>query len=235
LKSTSCILLDVEGTTTSISFVYDVLFPYAREHVPEFLHEHASSQPVQIIVAELRQQRDADEKQGLKPPSGDDDQAVLQYVYSLMDRDSKTTPLKLLQGLIWEQGYREGKLKSHVFPDVPAAFERWKQAGRKIAIFSSGSVLAQRLLFAHTEAGDLTRYISGYFDTTVGAKREGASYTNIARELACEPREVTFVSDVVEELDAAAQAGMQAVLAVRPGNREQRQNSYPQVRTLEEL
>jgi len=236
LKDTSCILLDVEGTTTSISFVYDVLFPYAREHAAEFLRQHQSSEQVRAILAELRQQRDADEEQGLAPPSsGNDDQDVLQYVYWLMDRDSKTTPLKSLQGLMWEQGYREGRLKSHVFPDVPQAFKRWTQAGKKIAIFSSGSVLAQKQLFAHTESGDLTRYISGYFDTTVGVKREPASYTKIAGELACEPREVMFVSDVVEELDAASRAGMQAVLAVRPGNHEQRENSYPQVRTFEEL
>ncbi len=234
MKSTSCILLDVEGTTTSISFVYDVLFPYAREHAAEFLRQHASTEAVRTIVAELRRQRDADERQGLMPPrSGEDDHAVLRYLYWLMERDSKTTPLKSLQGLIWEQGYREGKLKSHVFADVPQAFERWKQAGKKIAIFSSGSVLAQKQLFAHTEAGDLTRYISAYFDTTVGAKREAASYRKIAAELGGEPREVTFFSDVVEELDAASQAGMQAVLTVRPGNREQRENSYLQVRTLE--
>ncbi len=236
LKSTPCILLDVEGTTTSISFVYDVLFPYARERAAEFLRENALADQVRSIVAELRQQRDADERQGLQPPpGGDDDASVLRYVYWLMDRDSKATPLKSLQGLMWEQGYREGKLKSHVYPDVPQAFERWKQAGKKIAIFSSGSVLAQKQLFAHTEAGDLTRYISGYFDTTIGTKRQAASYTAIARLLQCEPRDVTFVSDVLEELDAASQAGMQAVLAVRPGNKEQRENSYPQVRTFEGL
>jgi enolase-phosphatase E1 len=240
-QSSSCILLDVEGTTTSISFVYDVLFPYARRHVEEFLQQHSASAAVQEVLSTLRAQRDSDEEQGLMPPHATD--AVpgkawgleLSYVGWLMDRDSKATPLKTLQGMIWEEGYSSGRLKSHVFPDVPEVLKRWKKQGRTIAIFSSGSVLAQKQLFAHTVAGDLSSYIDRYFDTTSGAKRNSASYRVIAGELGRASSEILFISDVTEELDAAAAGGMNVLMCMRPGNRPQAERRYTSVRSLEEI
>lgn len=240
--TSSCILLDIEGTTTSISFVYDVLFPYARLHTREFLQQHGASAVVQDTLNALRQQHDSDEQQGLKPPQlepgphGDPWASELAYVYWLMDRDSKATPLKTLQGLIWEEGYNSGRLKSHVFPDVPEAFKRWNKQGRTITIFSSGSVLAQMQLFAHSVAGDLGSYIEAYFDTTTGAKRDSASYRAIAGELGRPANKILFISDVTEELDAASAAGMNTFLCVRPGNRPQPDGArYASVRSFDEI
>lgn len=134
-----------------------------------------------------------------------------------MDRDSKSTPLKSLQGRIWLQGYRSGKLKAEVFPDVPPALGRWNAQGRNVFIFSSGSVLAQQLLFEHTQFGDLRPFIQGYFDTQVGAKQEPSSYRRIAAEIRMDLQSILFISDVVAELDAARQAGMQTLLCLRQG------------------
>ena len=135
-----------------------------------------------------------------------------------MDRDRKSPPLKALQGLIWKEGYRSGDILGEVFPDVPAALLRWSSSGRRVAIFSSGSVLAQQLLFRHSTAGDLAPFLSSYFDTLLGAKGDPASYTSIASALQLSPGQVLFVSDVPRELDAANMAGMQLRLSVRPGN-----------------
>jgi enolase-phosphatase E1 len=232
----------VEGTTTSISFVYGVLFPYARQHAGEFLQQHGTSAAVQEILAGLRRQRGTDEQQGLTPPRLNERSLEkpwapdLNYVHWLMDRDSKATALKALQGLIWEEGYRSGRLKSHVFSDVPEAFKRWRRQSRSIVIFSSGSVLAQKQLFAHTEAGDLSSYIDGYFDTTNGAKRDPDSYRAIARRLLLQTSEIAFISDVTEELDAGSTAGMNTLLCIRPGNRPQRDDvRYASVHSFDEI
>ncbi len=211
------ILLDIEGTTTPIEFVSVVLFPYARARARDFLR-HGEEPAVREDLRRLREEQAADERAGSSPPPWRDtlDSAVA-YVHFLMDRDRKSTGLKSLQGRIWEEGYRSGALRGEVFPDVPIAFERWRRQGRDIAIFSSGSVLAQKLLFASTPAGDLTRYIRAYFDTTTGPKREAQSYRRIARALGYESREVLFLSDVLAELDAAREAGMGTALCVRTG------------------
>ncbi len=237
--SATCILLDVEGTTTSISFVYDVLFPYARRRISPFLQQHGHEPSVQEILAALRAQHAEDVRSGLLPPASQHGQQSYEsethYACWLMDRDSKSTPLKALQGMIWEEGYRGRQLKSHVFPDVPEAFKRWKQHGRTIAIFSSGSVLAQKLLFAHTEFGDLAPYVDAYFDTAVGAKREPASYRAIARVLQCRPADMIFVSDITEELDAASGVGITALLCIRPGNRPQAGARYQTIHNLQQI
>jgi enolase-phosphatase E1 len=142
--------------------------------------------------------------------------------------------LKSLQGKIWRQGYEDGTLQAQVFADVAPAFERWRERGLRISIFSSGSVLAQQLLFAHTEVGDLTPFIESYFDTGVGKKDEAESYRRIAEAMRLEPRQILFISDVVAELDAANQAGMKTILAIRPGNEPQPQQ-YPSIRSFDEL
>jgi enolase-phosphatase E1 len=240
--ATKCILLDIEGTTTPIDFVYRTLFPFARMHVKDYLARHWNSPDVQQDIADLRAEQAADIRLGHIPPiihEGDDElqlKSVAAYVHWLMDRDRKSTPLKSLQGKIWEEGYRTGELLSQVFDDVPAALNRWQDEGKRICIYSSGSVLAQKLLLSHTAAGDLTPLISGYFDTTIGAKKETDSYRRIAAHLQFLPEEITFVSDVIAELDAARDAGLQGVLSVRPGNHPQPpSDAYKIIRTFAEL
>ena len=209
------ILLDIEGTTTPIDFVHRTLFPYARARVAGYVSEHFAS--LKKEVAELAAEAEADESytKALDKTSAN---AVIEYLQHLIDADRKSTPLKFIQGLIWERGYAAGELVGEVFPDVPPAFERWKASGKLIAIYSSGSVLAQKLIFSHTAEGDLSRYIESYFDTNIGHKREAESYRRIAGELELPPAEILFISDIAEELAAAAESGMQVLLSVRPGN-----------------
>ncbi|HZN00107.1 MAG TPA: acireductone synthase [Pyrinomonadaceae bacterium] len=207
------ILLDIEGTTTPIAFVHEVLFSYARTHARDFLRNNQDSDDVRADVALLREEHASDKSNNLEPP-----ESIADYIDWLIDRDRKSTGLKSLQGKIWRQGYRDGSLKSQVFADVAPALERWRAAGLKISIFSSGSVLAQQLLFAHTDAGDLTKFIDGYFDTNVGKKAEAESYRKIAVAMDLKPSEILFVSDVVAELEAAKEAGMKTLLSIRPGN-----------------
>jgi enolase-phosphatase E1 len=213
------VLLDIEGTTTPIDFVYQTLFPYARRH----LHAYLSQQPdkLQTELAALRAEHVADVAQEQNPPALTESALVetaTDYLLWMMERDRKSTPLKTLQGQIWEAGYRAGELKSAVYADVPHALARWQAQGRRVCIYSSGSVLAQQLLFKYTEAGDLTPFLSGYFDTKIGAKREAESYRRIAAALQLPTAECVFCSDVTAELTAAQAAGMQTVLLVRPGN-----------------
>ena len=210
------ILLDIEGTTTPIAFVHEVLFSYARAHAGDFLKDNQDSDEVRADVALLREEHAADKSNNLQPP-----EAITDYIDWLIDRARKSTGLKSLQGKIWRQGYLDGSLKSQVFADVAPAFERWRAAGLKISIFSSGSVLAQQLLFAHTDAGDLTKFIDDYFDTNVGKKGEAESYRKIAVALNLQPSEILFISDVVAELEAAKEAGMTTLLSIRPGNSPQ--------------
>ena len=224
------VLLDIEGTTTPIAFVHEVLFAYARSQVRKYLLEHSGSAEVVADFARLREEHTVDLKQNLQPPPlvaapGDAEiDSIVAYVNWVIDRDRKSTGLKSLQGKIWKQGYFDGTLKSQIFADVAPALERWHSAGLKISIFSSGSALAQKLLFAHTEAGDLTGFISNYFDTTVGSKTDVQSYRQVAAALDRPASEVLFISDVVAELAAASGAGMKTLLCVRPGNQPQ---SFP--------
>ena len=236
------ILLDIEGTTTPLAFVHEVLFPYAREHVKNYLNEHFNSNQVQADLLLLSEEHATDIAQGSTPPSlvGEPVNAsiasVAAYVYWLMERDRKSTGLKSLQGKIWQQGYRVGTLKSQVFEDVPPALERWHEANRKTSIFSSGSVLAQKLLFAHTEAGDLTGFIHSYFDTRTGPKTEHESYRRIARMLELPPSQILFISDLTDELNAASTTGMYTRLCARPGNHPQPSDNRQQtIKSFDEI
>jgi len=221
------ILLDIEGTTTPIAFVHEVLFPYAREHAKEFLAGNTDADD----IARLRAEHAADVNNGEHPPPQLD-----AYVEWLIARDRKSTGLKSLQGKIWRQGYLDGSLKSQVYADVAPAFARWRARGLSINIFSSGSVLAQQLLFAHTDAGDLTKFIDQYFDTNIGKKGEAASYRRIADALSLRAEEVLFISDVVTELDAANEAGMEPLLSIRPGNPPQEGGErYRSIHSFENL
>ncbi len=241
-KPIAALLLDIEGTTTPIDFVYNVLFPYARTHVKDYLAAHLSQPEVQADVAALFEENAEDSRRGLDPPLLERPaehvslDAVEAYVRWLMDQDRKTTPLKSIQGRIWDEGYRKGELRSQVFEDVPPAFKRWHEQAKKICIYSSGSVLAQKLLFANTEAGDLTPFINGYFDTNIGAKKEPESYHRIAGELELESSAVLFISDVPDELDAAGSAGFQTLLCIRPGNPAQSPASiHSIIKTFDEV
>ena len=241
------VLLDIEGTTTPITFVHDVLFPYARVRVRAYLEETAASDAeVRQIVEDLRREvpgsgfvlpaedRERVERQraaGREPRDAD----VVSYVYWLMDRDRKSGPLKALQGRIWEQGYATGALKGEVYPDVPEAFARWTAGGVRLGIYSSGSVLAQRLLFANSTAGDLSPFLSGYFDTGVGAKTEAVSYRRIVEALDIVATRVLFMSDVVAELDAAREAGLQTLLSVRPPARFPAWSAHRSVESFAEI
>lgn len=215
------ILLDIEGTTTPIDFVTKTLFPYASRKLEAFLRENAAVAEVRMLMEDLQTQHGVDARNGLKPPSwrdhSEDERLRSSAAYGqwLIARDSKCTPLKTLQGKIWEQGYASGELKGEVYPDVPAAFERWKRQLKKICIYSSGSVLAQQMLFGSVATGDLTTYISAFFDTRVGAKAEAESYRKIAEAVSHEPRQVLFLSDSMKEIEAARAAGMQALLCER--------------------
>ena len=202
------ILLDIEGTTTPIAFVYDVLFSFARRHISEYL-ENADFTP-------LKSEHDEDIRLGYSAPAWSAGPA--EYVYWLMDQDRKSTALKDIQGKIWLKGYESGELHGEVFPDVPPALERWHWEKIDVRIFSSGSTLAQRLLFSSTNAGDLTKFLNGYFDTTTGPKNEPSSYARIANAFGIPASQILFISDVTRELDAARLAGMQTFLCIRPGN-----------------
>jgi len=230
------ILLDLEHTTTPLAFVHEVLFSYAREHVREFLENNVSSENVLEDIALLTEDHVADVMSGETPPELSDVESVAAYVQWLIERDRKSTGLKSLQGKIWRQGYMDGSLRAQVYADVAPAFERWKKKGWSIGIFSSGSVLAQKLLFAHTEAGDLSRLIDHYFDTNVGKKGEAESYRRIAASMKVKTEEVLFVSDVVLELDAAREAGMKTLLSIRPGNPvQERAAEFKAIESFEEI
>jgi enolase-phosphatase E1 len=201
------ILTDIEGTTSSLSFVKDVLFPYSRARMADYVRAHAGDQAVRAQLDAVRRE------------SGrnlDDDEAIRQLI-AWIDEDRKITPLKALQGMIWEAGYRRGDFHGHVYEDAVRNLRRWKEQGLRLYVFSSGSVLAQKLLFGHTEYGDLTPLFSGYFDTTIGAKREADAYRAIVREIGLAPPEILFLSDIREELDAARTAGMKTCLLTREG------------------
>lgn len=244
------ILLDIEGTTTPIDFVFKTLFPFAAEHVEEFLREHSSDPESKTLIAELRSTWSGAASSGapvwIESTPEEKIASAAAYVRWLIARDSKITPLKTLQGKIWDQGFRSGALKGEVYPDVAPAFARWHEQRKRIAIFSSGSVLAQKLLFANSSAEetglkpgatreDLTPYIEAYFDTTTGPKREAGSYRKIVGALGVPTPEVLFVSDVEAELDAAKEAGMKTVQSLRPGITPASNAAQATIRSFDEL
>jgi enolase-phosphatase E1 len=218
-----------------------VLFPYARGHLREFVARHFRDLEVRDDIARIQAEHRADSGGGLGPPpwradtAEDEIASVVAYVQWLMDADRKSIGLKSLQGRIWETGYRTGELRGQVYPDVPPALMRWSGQGRDVCIFSSGSVQAQRLLFSCSNAGDLTGCIRAYFDTTSGSKAEAPSYQRIAATLERAPQEMLFVSDVVAELDAARQSGMQTVLCVRSPRSPADPGGHPVIHTFEKV
>ena len=199
------LLFDIEGTTTPVSFVYDVLFPFARARIADYVQENPDDPDVLALPGDP---------------------------LALMDQDSKVGPLKAIQGRLWEAGYRSGALQGQVFPDVSEYFARWHAEGHSLNIYSSGSVLAQKLLFGHSEAGDLTRFLNAYYDTQVGAKKEAESYRRIAQELGGTG---IFATDILAEAEAAHEAGWTAVILDRPGNAPQPEHRFKKARDFCEL
>ncbi len=199
------IITDIEGTTSSLSFVKECLFPYARAHVGEFLQENVTNETVQQLLADLNSEVGKEL---------DLEQAITQLI-QWIDEDKKITPLKSLQGLIWESGYKRGELTGHLYADAIRNLQMWKAEGFDLYVYSSGSVYAQKLLFAHTEVGDLTPLFSGYFDTHIGGKQECNSYENIVAHIGLPAEQLLFLSDIEAELDAAQAAGLQTIWLIR--------------------
>lgn len=225
------IVLDIEGTTTPISFVTETLFPYARAHLAPFLERHGRSIDGLKLIGRLHREYAVDQGRGEGVPAW----SARRYADWLMNQDRKSPALKQLQGRIWEEGYKDGSLAGQVFDDVPRAFARWHGAGVPIAIYSSGSVLAQQWLFRTTSAGDLTPFVNHYFDTSVGPKGDPASYARIAEAVALESATITFVSDVVSELHAARMAGLSTILCARPGHPHQPAHTHRVVTSFDEI
>lgn len=202
------IVTDIEGTTSDIAFVKNVLFPYAREKLPAFVTAHAQRADVERILIEAA----AFARNPLMSVP-----EVIEVMIGWIDSDQKITPLKTLQGLIWEAGYQNGDFTGHIYDDAVAKLREWNAVAIKLYVYSSGSVHAQKLLFGFSDAGDLTPLFSGYFDTTTGAKRDPLAYEKITAEIGLPADQILFLSDIVEELDAARQAGMQTIGLNRKG------------------
>ena len=205
------ILLDIEGTTTPITFVHDVLFPYSYKHLAEYVKAHANDDLVKEALVSVCQTVKQDTGRDMPP-----EQAAPQLL-TWISQDRKHPALKTIQGLIWEHGYTTEVFTSEVYPDVLPALAEWSRHGLKIGIYSSGSVKAQQLLFEHTNMGDLRRFLSNYFDTNTGPKGGSASYIRIAKELGLPTANILFLSDIAAELVAAQEAGMQTIQILRPG------------------
>lgn len=211
------ILTDIEGTTSSISFVKEVLFPYARNALPGFVQAHGNEPQVRQWLDAVATEIAA---------SACQDEVIVETLQGWIDQDRKHTALKALQGMLWDVGYRNGDYTAHLYPEVADVLQGWQASGLPLYVYSSGSVPAQKLFFGFSDAGDLNSLFSGNFDTEVGGKREAPSYAHIAKAINIDPAEILFLSDVVEELDAAREAGLQTVLV-------DRLSDYPQPRTGE--
>lgn len=218
--SGSGILLDIEGTTSSVSFVYDVMFPFARRELDAFLEKHWGQASVDGVCEQVADDAGHDsfaiwcaENASVAPKD-----LLRDEVVRLMDGDAKVTGLKSLQGLIWRSGFESGELRGHVYPDVVPAIDAWRANGCDVRVYSSGSVTAQKLFFGYSQAGDLLDRFSGHYDTTIGPKKDAASYSRIGEDFGLAAADILFLSDVVAELDAAALSGMATALCLRPGN-----------------
>ncbi|MFN4952170.1 MAG: acireductone synthase [Flavobacteriales bacterium] len=210
LDGVQWILTDIEGTTTEVSFVYDILFPYFRSHMDEW--KTVDSDQMNQVLEQTRVLVLEEQSINLS-----NKEAIFDQLRQWSIEDRKVTPLKTFQGMVWEQGFKSGAIKGHMYPDVKPALERWAKMGMKLAIFSSGSIAAQKQLFGFSTEGDLTPYFSAYFDTTTGMKRDEQTYHLIVQQLHASANSVLFLSDIPQELEAANAAGMRTLQLVRPG------------------
>jgi enolase-phosphatase E1 len=225
-KRITHVLLDIEGTTCPVDFVANTLFPYATNHLKAYLLNHGHEVPVQTLLADVQQAWRLDQEPGAlasAPTNESREQSpgldvLAMYLIELIERDRKLPALKDLQGLVWEEGYREGSIKAPLFPEVATCLQQWWHHGVVLAVYSSGSVAAQKLLYGNTVDGDLRALFSAWFDTRTGAKQSAASYRRISEDLETEPSSILFVSDSIHELTAAHGAGMEVVFSDREGN-----------------
>jgi enolase-phosphatase E1 len=244
----SHLLLDIEGTTCPVSFVADTLFPYAAQRLDDFLRQQKDNEAVRQLVSEAEQawRSDADPeattlRQQLVPPEQDlaaaeiAAEGVAPYLQLLIHQDRKVTALKDLQGLIWQAGYASGDLVAPLFADVPEALERWHRAGVELAVYSSGSVPAQQLLYGHTPNGDLRQLFRHWFDTRTGPKQDSESYTTISEAMGVRPHQVLFISDALVECEAAQQAGMAVLFSDRPGNPHRDAGAFEKISDYSQL
>jgi len=232
------LLLDIEGTTCPVAFVGSTLFPYARDHAPEFLHRHGEEAAVQELVKEIAEAWRNDHNPG--PPRPLAEEALpqgwlLPYLDHLIRHDVKLPAWKELQGMIWADGYARGELEGPLFDDVPSNLRRWAEQGLVLAVYSSGSVAAQQLLYGHSSGGDLRYLFSHWFDTRTGGKKDPSSYRTIAAEMGTEPATILFVSDSLAELQAANATGLSVLFSERPGNPETDSEGFPRVQSFEGL
>ncbi len=220
------ILTDIEGTTTPISFVKDVLFPYSYQKMEEFILENKDNPKISKILDEVKKIEGKDLSL----------EELINTLKKWIEEDRKITPLKEIQGIIWEEGYKSGKLQGYVYPDAYEKLKEWFDSGVKIYVYSSGSVKAQKLLFSNTNYGDLNYIFSGYFDTNIGNKKEKESYEKIAKEIGINPNEVLFLSDNPEEIIAASSTGMKVIRLVRQNDTEYIEDfPYPQVESFKHI
>ncbi|CNI28580.1 MULTISPECIES: acireductone synthase [Yersinia] len=218
------IVTDIEGTTTDIRFVHQVLFPYARERLTPFLFEHQQDEEIVAALTDLRRE--------IEQPDADTE-TLIDTLHRFMDEDRKSTALKAIQGIIWRSGYLHGDFRGHLYPEVAQQLADWQQQGLGLYVYSSGSVDAQKLLFGYSDAGDLRPLFSGYFDTHVGAKREVSAYQNIASQLAIAPPALLFLSDIRQELDAAQLAGWHTCQLIR--DLPDSESRHPQVNRFDQI
>ncbi|MFM8275684.1 MAG: acireductone synthase [Cyanobium sp.] len=243
--SISHLLLDIEGTTCPVSFVADSLFPYASTQLENYLNSHQQEAVVQELLEQVLQawrQDPSEQARRLLFKHGGADkldrnqiQALIDYLQLQIRNDRKLTPLKELQGMIWIQGYDDGDLRAPLYEDVPEALRRWHRQGLVLAVYSSGSVAAQKLLYGHTSVGDLSGLISHWFDTRIGAKTDAKSYAAVAAAMDCQPASVLFISDRRAELEAASAEGMAVLFSDRPGNPERDPGTFERITNFEEV
>lgn len=217
------ILTDIEGTTSKISFVHEVLFPYARQHLASFIYEHLH----EVMVTEHLEAV----KTYINQPNASIS-TLIETLEHWIDTDQKITPLKALQGMIWKHGYESKEFTGHVYPDAFEQLTQWNQSGISLYVYSSGSVAAQKLIFGHSDFGDMTPLFNDYFDTKIGLKQDPQSYKNIVESLPHNASEILFLSDVVTELDAAAEAGMQTYQLIRESQEKSR---HPNAHSFDEI
>jgi enolase-phosphatase E1 len=222
LDNIRAVVTDIEGTTSSLSFVKEVLFPYAREHLGDYVHAHAGEPQVAQLLQDVRHQAGAEL----------DVEGIIDQLNAWIDADKKITPLKALQGLLWEKGYQQGDFRGHIYADAYQQLQAWHGRGIALYVYSSGSVYAQKLLFGHTEYGDLNYLFTDYFDTRIGAKVDATAYREIVRVIGQPAENILFLSDIEAELDAAKSAGLHSCWLLREGEPDS-QATYPQVKDFQ--
>lgn len=231
------ILLDIEGTTASVDFVHDVMFPFVTRNLSSFLDSAWGQTETAAACERIAMDAGHENLAAWQKATGRDARELVeQQIAELMRGDVKATGLKAMQGLVWQAGFESGELVAPIYEDVLPELKRWKAAGFDIRIYSSGSIAAQKLFFGHTQHGDLLGYFSGHYDTTIGGKKDSVSYQNIAEDMGVKPSEILFVSDLEGELDAASAAGVQVAAAIRPGNKPLSESaSFPRISSFAEI